>query len=140
MKILLLPKNNSLSHIAKCLVIKNAFESKGHQVFLACSQMRAPFLRALGVEHHVLPDIQDVDGASLPTFAWFRSPQVINDCIRAELALMKKLKPDRILGVFRFTGKISAWLAGIPYDSLICGCMIPECLEVLGLQGEPAWP
>jgi hypothetical protein len=27
MKILLLPENNSLSHIAKCLVIKNVFES-----------------------------------------------------------------------------------------------------------------
>jgi hypothetical protein len=28
------------------------------------------------------------------SLSWFRSPQVINDCIRAELALMKKLKPD----------------------------------------------
>jgi UDP:flavonoid glycosyltransferase YjiC (YdhE family) len=136
MKILLLPKNNSLSHIAKCLVIKDVFESRGHQAFLTCSLARAPFLQTLGTQYHVLPDIQETDGTSMPTFAWFRNPQAISDCIRDEVALMKKLKPDRVLGVFRFTGKLSAQLAGVPYDSLICGCMIPECSEVLGMHPQ----
>jgi hypothetical protein len=55
------------------------------------------------------------------------------------MELIKKIKPDRVLGVFRFTLKASAQIARIPYDSLICGCMMPEAQEVLGFaEGEPA--
>ncbi|MBI4839439.1 MAG: glycosyl transferase [Nitrospirae bacterium] len=41
------------------------------------------------------------------------------------------------MGIFRFTIKASAQIAGIPYDSLACGCMIPDSQEVLGfVNGE----
>ena len=132
MKFLLLPKNNSLSHIVKCLSIKDCLIARGHEVSIAVSSRRSEFLGRLGCEHHVLPDIQESDEAGFPTFNWFRKPKRIADCIRAEVDLLKKLRPDRVLGVFRFTIKASAQIADIPYDSLVCGCMLPDSMEVLG--------
>ncbi|MDO9225001.1 MAG: glycosyl transferase [Pseudomonadota bacterium] len=136
-RFLLEPCNNTLSHIAKCLALREVLEARGHEVFLAVSQARAGFLQRLGQnDYFVLPDIQEADARPAPTFAWFR-PERVEFCVRAELNLLNKLKPDAVLGVFRFTGPLSAQLAGVPYDSLICGSMTPACPDVLGFaEGE----
>jgi hypothetical protein len=84
------------------------------------------------VDCHILPDIQEVDGAPFPTTLWFKHPQRFTACIQEEVAFLKNYKPDRVLGIFRFTSKASAQIAGIPFDSLICGCMLPDSAEVLG--------
>lgn len=132
MKFLLVPGNNSLSHVAKCLAIKEVLYGRGHDALIAISRRNAGFLQKLKIDHCALPDIQENDEAGLPTVEWFRYPQYIIDCINAEIDLLKRYKPDRILGVFRFTIKASAMIVNIPYDSLVCGCMIPDSHEVLG--------
>lgn len=137
MKFLLVPENNSLSHVAKCLAIQDGLTLLGHQSLIAVSSKSAAFLRALGREYALLPDLQENDGAAFPTVQWFSDPGRIAECIRAELALLQEYRPDRVLGVFRFTVKAAAELAGIPYDSLSCGCLIPSLGEVLGFhRGE----
>jgi UDP:flavonoid glycosyltransferase YjiC (YdhE family) len=50
--------------------------------------------------------------------------------------LLQKLQPDGVLGVFRFTGPLSAALADVPYDSLICGSMTPAFTGALGLAAD----
>lgn len=132
MKFLLVPGNNSLSHIAKSLAIDERLRSLGHQTLLAATSRRARFLRELGRECAILPDLQENDDAGLPTVNWFNRPGKIAACIRAEAALMEEFRPDRVLGVFRFTLKAAAALAGVPYDSLTCGCMLPATTDVLG--------
>lgn len=138
MKILVTPCNNTLSHIAKGLALRQQLEARGHEVHLAVSAMRASFLESIDERRYViLPDIQEASGAPLPCFSWFR-PERFEACVRAEVDLLNRLRPDVVLGVFRFTGPLSAALAGIPYDSLICGCMTPACPDVLGFEpGEP---
>jgi UDP:flavonoid glycosyltransferase YjiC (YdhE family) len=136
LKFLLIPGNNSLSHIAKCLAIEKALAVRGHETLIAVSRKSSQFLRRLGVDHAVLPDIQEKDDAGLPTVEWFRDPQSIADCVDAEVDLLKRYKPDRALGVFRFTLKASAQAAGVPFDSLICGCMLPGSPAVLGFNGD----
>jgi UDP:flavonoid glycosyltransferase YjiC (YdhE family) len=137
MKFLLMPGNNSLSHVAKCLAIKEALVDRGHDALVAVSEKSSRFLQKQNIAHHVLPDIQENDGAGMPTVEWFRDHLGIIDCINAEVALLKEYKPDRVLGVFRFTVKASARIADIPYDSLTCGCMTPDSQEVLGfVDGE----
>jgi UDP:flavonoid glycosyltransferase YjiC (YdhE family) len=118
MKFLLLPGNNSLSHVTKCLAMEEALSARGHQVLIAASRKHASFLRLLPCRHTVLPDIQEVDDGAAPSLAWFRRPERIRACIEAEIALLKAYRPDRILGVFRFTAKAAAAVCGIPYDSL----------------------
>lgn len=138
MKFLLVPENNSLSHIAKCLALEASLTARGHEVLVAVSSRSAQFIGERGARYCILPDIQENDGAGFPTVEWFRRPQRIIDCIYAEVALLKRFRPDRVLGVFRFTLKASARLAGIPFDSLTCGCMLPDTGDVLGFApGEP---
>ncbi len=135
-RFLLLPGNNTLSHVAKSLALRQALEARGHEVFLAVSATRAAFLERIGHDRYfVLPDIQEADAAPLPGFSWFR-PGRVEACIRAEVDLIRKLRPDTVLGVFRFTGPLSAALADVPYDSLICGSMTPAFPDVLGFDAD----
>lgn len=137
-KYLLIPGNNSLSHVVKCLAVSDALIARGHEVRVAVSRKHSRFLRKLSIEHTVLPDIQETDESGFPSVEWFRQPQLIVDCITTEVDLLRSFRPDRVLGVFRFTLKSSALIAGVPYDSLICGCMIPDSPEVLGFaDNEP---
>jgi UDP:flavonoid glycosyltransferase YjiC (YdhE family) len=136
MKFLILPENHSLSHIAKGLAVAEVLQAKGHEVLLGVSEARAAFLEGRGVPWRVLPDLQDSDRSGYPTVAWFRDPRRLEACILAEVALMEAFRPDRVLGVFRFTARASTHLAGVPYDALNCGCMLPEYEEILGFAPE----
>lgn len=134
MRFLLLPSNNALSHVIKCLAIRKRLLERGHEVFLAVAQSRSDFLRMLGIRHRIIADIQEADHGASPSFAWFRQPERFIRVVQEEVELIQEVHPDRVLGVFRFTGHVSARHAGIPYDSFICGCMIPEFSGVLGFS------
>ena len=138
MKFLLIPGNNSLSHVAKCAVMEKALSSRGHSVLIAVAREHSDFLRRLSLAHTILPDIQESDGGALPSLNWFRSPDFLESCINAEIELLKAYQPDRVIGVFRFTLRVSTAVLGIAYDSFACGCMMPDVGEVLGFgPGEP---
>lgn len=138
MRFLIAPGNNSLSHVLKGLSVADRLTAKGHEAVMVVAKNRTDLVRSLGYDHHVLPDLQEIDGAAFPTVEWFRDPRRIEMCVRAEVDLMRQVRPDRVLGIFRFTGYTSARLAGIPFDSLVCGCMMPESGDVLGFaEGEP---
>jgi UDP:flavonoid glycosyltransferase YjiC (YdhE family) len=132
MRFLLIPGNNAFSHVVKCLAIAEALHARGHDVRTAVSRKHAPFLSGLGIGHIVLPDIQEQDDSGFPSVEWFRDPASLANCVSAEVALLREFRPDRVLGVFRYTLKASAALAGVPYDSLTSGCMMPESSDVLG--------
>ncbi len=136
MRFLLVPGNNSLSHVARCLAIRGRLLARGHEVHLAVAREHAAFLRRHGCPHHLLPDVQECDHSPFPTFRWFQSADRLARCIRAEADLVARLAPQRVLGVFRFTSRAAARLAGVAYDSLICGCMHPCCGQVLGFAGD----
>jgi UDP:flavonoid glycosyltransferase YjiC (YdhE family) len=132
MKFLLIPGNNSLSHVAKSLALASELSTRGHQVLVAVSKKHSPFLRRLNIVHAVLPDIQEADDGPVPSWEWFRRVDRIQACMQAEFDLMTRYRPDRVLGIFRFTAKVSAAAAGIDYDTLVCGCMLRDHDEVLG--------
>lgn len=141
MRFLILPSNNTLSHIAKSLAVRAALLARGHEVEVAVAYGRSPFLAGLGIPHHTLPDIQEIDHSPAPSFGWFRDPALFRRVVTEELSLIAQLRPDRILGVFRFTGSTSSALAGVPFDSLACGCMLPTFEGVLGFrENDPAAP
>lgn len=76
MRFLLEPCNNTLSHIAKCLAVRDCLQARGHEVFLAVAPSRVPFLDGLGVPHAVLADIQEADGGPSPSIASRRLPHL----------------------------------------------------------------
>lgn len=137
MKVLLVPSNNSLSHVAKCAALEWELSNRGHCVLIAVSKKHVHFAKRLGLTYAVLPDIQETDDSALPSLAWFRSSGLLDTCIQAEIDLIKTYRPHRVVGVFRFTLKVSTAVVGIPYDAVSCGCMMPEVSEILGYgQGE----
>lgn len=136
MRILLLPGNNSLSHVAQALSVDAALRARGHESLLAVSRGSARLPESLGIAHVVAPDIQETDLAAFPTPAWFHR-RAIAAVVKAERALIREFRPERVLGIFRSTAKASASLEGVPFDSLACGCMLEECPDVLGfLRGD----
>lgn len=138
MKYLLIPSNNSLSHIVKCLAIMDLIKLRGHQVEIAISKQHSTFLNNLGIKYRLLPDIQETDRGGFPSFKWFSNIEKFEKCITEEVALINEIKPDRIIGVFRFTLYASSQITEVPFDSLICGCMIPDSNEILGYNGNEA--
>lgn len=132
MKFLLLPGNNSLSHVAKCAALEAELSARGHSVFIAVASRYKRFLQDLAIPCTVLPDIQESDGGALPSINWFRSPGLLESCIQAEIDLFTTFRPDRVIGVFRFTSRVSAKVLDLPYGSVACGCMMPDVGEVLG--------
>ncbi|WP_005036017.1 glycosyltransferase [Holophaga foetida] len=136
LRFLIVPSNNSLSHLGKALALEEALVRRGHKVLVAVGEAHAPRLRAMGRRAAVLPDIQEADGGGFPTPAWFRNPEHIRACVLAERQLLREFRPDRALGIFRFTLGLSARMEGIPCDSLICACMLPESPEVLGFAAD----
>ena len=136
MRFLIIPGNNSLSHIVKSLAVQNRLISKGHECLIAITTERTEFLNRLNIPYALLSDIQENDGASYPTMNWFRDSRKIIDCIENEVNLIQSYKPDRVLGVFRFTAKVSSFLCGLPYYSLVCGCMLSHSQCALGFYDE----
>lgn len=137
-RFLLRPGNDSLSHLGKALALRERLITRGHEVHLAVGARRSPFLDGLGVPHHVLPDIQEADHGASPSIAWFRQGERFCASVAAELALLQRLRPDRVVGICHFTAGSASLLAKIPFDSLACGCMLPECEDILGFApGEP---
>lgn len=138
MKFLLIPANNSLSHVAKCLAVEAELSRRGHGVLIAVGRKHAFLMEGLGKAHAVLPDIQEADDGPAPSWEWFGDLARIRNCIQAEIDLIRNYRPDQVLGVFRFTTRVAAEAAGIFCDSLVCGCMLPDHGEVLGFApGEP---
>jgi len=83
MRILMVPGNNSLSHVLKCLAVDKDLRNKGHETLIAISRKHESFLKAVShSDYAVLPDIQERDDAGLPTVEWFRRPGQIIDCIK----------------------------------------------------------
>lgn len=138
MKYLIAPGNNSLSHLGKALAIRDGLVARGHDVLIAVSRTRATFLEARGIPYAILPDIQETDGGAFPSVAWFRRTENLAAIITSERQLLEQIRPDRALGIFRFTLKAAARLAGIPCDSLCCGCMLPGVVNTLGFAPDEA--
>jgi len=132
MRYLLVPENNSLSHIAKALAIRKGLISCGHKVKLAVGQRWSTYLRQNNIPFAILPTIQEEDHAAFPSVAWFHDPKSIHQVIAAERCLIEAYRPDRVLGIFRFTTKAAAQLANVPYDSMACGCLIPGACDAYG--------
>lgn len=132
MKYLIVPQNNSLSHVAKALAIRVGLIERGHEVLVAVGRRWEPYLDALGIAGAVLPDIQESDGAGFPSVAWFRDRRAVRQVIEEERQLIEAYRPDRVIGVFRFTLKAATRQAGVPYISLACGCMLPGACDSLG--------
>ena len=134
MRFLIVPENNSLSHIAKSLAICDGLFERNHEVLLAVGQRWVSFVQRTKIPYVVLEDIRDCSDSGFPSVGWFRDDTNIDTVIDEERSLLESYRPDRVLGIFRFTLKAAAELAGIRYDSLVCGCLLPGVIDAYGYK------
>ena len=140
MKFLIIPSNNSLSHIAKGIALHDSLIRANHEALIAIGRHHTKFIDAVLGKYAVLPDIQEIDGSPFPTLFWFKHPEKIVSYVQSEVNLIQRYRPDAVIGIFRYTAKVSSFLTETPYYSLICGCMLPESREVLGfLREDPGY-
>lgn len=132
MRVLALPGNNALSHVAKCLSLGQSLAALGHELVLAVTESRRSFVERLGFSCEVISDLQESDQGAGPSFTWFKRPDRIVQVVEEEARLIEAVVPDRVIGVFRFTARLSSSLCQVPFDSLSCGCMTTACSDVLG--------
>lgn len=136
MRFLIAPGSNSPSHLTKALALRETLGAEGHEVLLALSAAHAARIHQRNGNIHILPDIQESDNAAMPTVEWFRNGERLKKCILQEAELIRTLRPDRVVGIFRFTTKAAAALHCVPYDSLACGCLMPSATTALGYGPE----
>lgn len=134
MKILVIASPNSLSHILKAKSIGKSLADNGHKLHYATTPKYAHcFINRF----HPIPDIQESDLSPFPTFIWYSDEDKIKNCIKSEFDLIQKIKPDLVIGIFRFTTKTAAQLANVPYYSVASGCIMPNQKATLGFyDGE----
>lgn len=133
---LIVAAGNSLSHVGKALALRAALIGKGHRVVIAAGQGFAWIFAWLGISFEVISDIQETDQSSFPTVSWFINAAVVRDCVLKEIALIEKHKPDAVVGIFRFTLKAAAQMAGVPFYAMSCGCLLPVMEEALGFSSD----
>jgi UDP:flavonoid glycosyltransferase YjiC (YdhE family) len=136
MKFLIVPASNSFSHITKALAIRAGLIERGHDVLLAVGRRWEPYLVALAIPCAIVADIQECDGSGFPSVDWFRDRQAVRRVIEEERRLIAACRPDRVIGIFRFTLKAAAHQQGLPYLALTCGCMSPGGWDGLGYAPE----
>ena len=134
---LIVAAGNSLSHVGKALALRAALVGKGHRVILAAGRDFTWLFTWLGgISFEVVADVQETDHSSFPTISWFINGEVVRNCLLEEVALIEKIKPDVVVGIFRFTLKAAAKMVGVPFCALSCGCLLPELEEPLGFFSD----
>ena len=135
--VLIVAAGNSLSHLGKALALYTALRQQGFRALIAACGKYAPALERLEIPFLPVSDLPETNRAAppFPAISWFAAPRSISGCIREEIALLERCRPDAVIGIFRFTLKAAAQNCGIPFYSLSCGCLLPENDEPLGFPG-----
>ncbi len=131
MKILIVTSPNSLSHILKAKSIGQTLIGHGHDVHYATTPKYAHCFKN---RFHPIPDIQESDMSSFPTFNWYSDEASIQKCVKAEYDLINEVIPDLVIGIFRFTTKTAAKMANVPFYSVASGCILPNQKTTLGFH------
>lgn len=135
---LIVAAGNSLSHVGKALSLRSVLIRKNHTAIVAAGQNFSGIFSWLKIPFAVISDIQERDHSSFPTITWFSDTAIVRNCVLEEIALIERIQPDAVIGIFRFTLKAAAHMVGIPYYSLSCGCLLPDTNEPLGLFSDEA--
>lgn len=127
-RILVAPASNVLAHAGRCALLAGELAQRGHEIILAGSPryLRDPQVAAESFLYRPLPDFEASEGLTLLRNLHRRPRRrILQEHIRAELALIDQTAPDAVIIDFRLTMYLSAMLRGIPRISLLGGRWLP---------------
>jgi UDP:flavonoid glycosyltransferase YjiC (YdhE family) len=116
----------SAAHVARPAVLARWAQAAGYEVHFACGERFAFIPRTEGLPTIPLPTIApSVFFRRLAYGRFMYKAAELLEYVRAELELLKRLKPDLVVGDFRHSLPISAALAGIPSLLLLNAYLSP---------------
>lgn len=121
-RILCATEGNWISHVARSLQVGRALRRAGHAVEFACSGSQTGILEADGFSVHPLATKDPHFGLSAARRQGSSyDDAIVRRYVESEIACLRELRPDAVVGDFRLTLGISTEALGIPYVSLLNG-------------------
>jgi MGT family glycosyltransferase len=120
-KVLVLPHGHALAHVTRPLEIAKALRREGVEVVFAGEGRYLQLVVDAGFP--VLP-LRTLDGeralerSRAGRLDWFDDGLLV-ELVEAERALLAEVRPDAVMGDFRYSLSISCELASLPYVSLL---------------------
>lgn len=112
-----------LAHVARPLKVAQELRAMGHRVLFAGDGNHLDFARRAGFDVFPLVELEPgvfLKAARQPIpMLGLWTPERVERFVRGELALMRELKPDLVIGDLRLTTAISVRAAGLPYANLM---------------------
>jgi len=118
-RILFMGEDVALSHVVRPLVLAQAIKGS-YEVFFAAGQKYAELIKGSGIEYHAVWTLSAeafVERLSKGKDAWL--PEDFSREVEADIALIKEIQPDLVVGDLRWSLGISAAATKTPYLSLL---------------------
>jgi UDP:flavonoid glycosyltransferase YjiC (YdhE family) len=104
----------------------------GWEVHLGVSASRLDWTTMHWNRCHPVREIWEPSGISHPCYEWFSDADYIEACVCSQEALIQRLKPDLVVGIFDYISGIST--AGRLRVSINGACMLPNFQGILGFD------
>jgi MGT family glycosyltransferase len=137
-RILAIPSAVGLAHLTRLALIARELAPVGAEVAFAYRDPQNEILKRL--DFPVLPVADAVVTDFTANVYAAYEPPLIERCIQDELAAIDAFRPDLVLGDFRLTAAVSTRVAGVPFVSVVDGCMTNYFNPVAVMLSEEAYP
>lgn len=118
-KILFFAEAVTLAHVARPLVLARKLKNSGYEVHAACRPEHRDFWEKDRIVFHSLDSVApDEFLGALAKGRPVYDVSTLRRYVEDDLALMRRLKPELVVGDFRLSLAVSAAVAGIPYVAI----------------------
>jgi len=119
-KILFEPASCGLSHVMRCLALAQGLRKDQFMIGFALKNTLVELVKSYGYSDiYVISDEYDKPIDYFDRLKILCAPLHIKQCLKDELEVINKFKPDLIISDFRLTSGISAEMAGVCWGSFI---------------------
>jgi len=119
-KILFEPASCGLSHVMRCLALAQGLRKDRFMVGFALKNTLVELVKRYGYSDvYVISDEYDKPIDYFDRLKILCAPLHIKQCLKDELEVIDKFKPDLIISDFRLTSGVSAEMAGVCWGSFI---------------------
>lgn len=134
-KVVFAPLSNTYSHITDCLAVADQLADRGCQIHFLASRDKQNFVATQG--YPVTPTLELWEGrGEQEVMSWFDDPLWFRDVAVDELRVLQDLRPDLVVGSYRYTTRITCRRLGLPYFSIMGPNMAPTFHRYLGIPRE----
>lgn len=116
-----------LAHYLRCLVLADRYNKDEYDIYFPHSDAYHGYVEAHGYKSFVAPGFDPalvMDCAAKFDFSWLEYKSM-ERVLLGQIAAIKKLQPDLVIGDVAPTLKMAAEYTGVPYTALMNGYMTP---------------